>query len=145
MRSSVAATGQDFLTRYRNVPSPDSADSTRTFPLISAQLGTSDREPGSVASSSSTSPTLAPRSALARDTSGPGHDWPRASTVVTVVDMEGPPMWVEGGGRAGEGVRRTSSVSGLTAEAVGDHRPHDAGFARADHLQVQQPSARGRS
>ena len=57
------------------------------MPLMVAQLGTSDLEPGSVARSSKTSPEAASFRALASETSGPGHDCPRASTV-TVVTAE---------------------------------------------------------
>ena len=112
----------------------------------------SEREPGSVASSSSRSPEDASFNALARETSGPGQDWPLASTMVERYCKVMERSWTQvhlrcgwwdeersGGARGGEG----RPWSAGTADAVGDHGPHDAGFARADHLQVQQCRPRG--
>jgi hypothetical protein len=40
------------------------------------------------------------------------------------------------GGRRAD-ARKSPSLTG-TAQAVGDHRRHESGFTRADHVQVEQ-------
>src|SRR4029453_16845997 len=102
------------------------------------QDGTSDLDPGSVARSSSRSPGPTSFSALCNATSGPGHDWPRASTVAVMTSIKvllcERSMELVGCGVRCLG-RRLAAVAGHpeTAASVGDHCPHETTAACPDH------------